>query len=333
MSWGFAPEALAKFRQATGCEDPYDYFDVDVVHLSPRVEVDREKIRSYFDDARWKEGTVITDFGVVMEPGGNPNFVHWVPPLPEGTLEDYKNFPFPRYDKPEHFDLMEEGIRSAHARGRAVSLCLAITLFEISWPIMGMEQFLAAMYTQPESVCYILDRMLEMRCYQARICSAMDPDVIFLGDDISMQTGMIMSPQIWRQFFKPRMRKITETIRSVNPAVPIAYHTDGNPEAVVDDFIEIGINVLNPVQPEAIDPAMAKERWGDRLAFWGGISIQHILPFGTPEAVRQEVKLRMETIGRGGGYLIGPSHMIEPEVPWENLVALHEAIDEFGYYG
>ncbi len=112
----------------------------------------------------------------------------------------------------------------------------------------------------------------------------------------------------------------------------IFYHTDGNPTEVVEDLIEIGVEILNPVQPECVDPAEYKRRYGDRLAFWGTIGIQHTLPFGTRGGGPAEVRTRIETVGRGGGLLLGPSHVIEPEVPWENVLALVEAVREYGEY-
>jgi len=147
-----------------------------------------------------------------------------------------------------------------------------------------------------------------------------------------MQTGMMMSPEIWRNYFKPRMAKIIEAARRIKPGLHMFYHSDGKPEEIYDDLLEIGVNVLNPIQPECVDPAEVKKKYGGRAAFWGAIGIQHTLPFGTVDDIRNEVRLRMATIGKGGGYICGPTHVIAPEVPWENLKGLYDAIDEFGNY-
>ena len=112
----------------------------------------------------------------------------------------------------------------------------------------------------------------------------------------------------------------------------VFYHSDGDISSIIPELIEIGIDVLNPVQPECLDPAQVKREYGDRLAFWGTISIQRTMPFGTPEDVRQEVRDRVNTVGRSGGLLLAPTHVLEPEVPWENIVALFEAIEEYGKY-
>jgi uroporphyrinogen decarboxylase len=114
--------------------------------------------------------------------------------------------------------------------------------------------------------------------------------------------------------------------------VLVFYHTDGDAAAIVRDLIEIGVDILNPVQSECMDPTALKREFGHDLAFWGTLGTQSTLPFGTPADVRAEVKRRVETVGVGGGLLLAPTHMIEPEVPWENIVAAVEAVNEFGWY-
>lgn len=120
--------------------------------------------------------------------------------------------------------------------------------------------------------------------------------------------------------------------KKINPEVIVSYHSDGNIEKIIPKLIEIGIEVLNPVQPEAMDPVELKKKYGDRLAFWGTIDTQTIMPFGTPEEVKRVVKERIQTVGKGGGLLIVPTHMLEPEVPWENILAFFEAIEGYGHY-
>ncbi len=157
-------------------------------------------------------------------------------------------------------------------------------------------------------------------------------DVLILGDDVSMQTGMLMSPAAWRKWFKGRLRSIIAEARSVKPHLPVFYHSDGNPAAIIPDLIEIGVTVLNPVQPECIDPLAVKQQYGDRLALWGTIGTQTTMPFGTPAEVRAEVRKRIETVGADGGLILGPTHSLEPDVPWENIVALYDAIEMYGRY-
>jgi len=120
--------------------------------------------------------------------------------------------------------------------------------------------------------------------------------------------------------------------RRVNPNILISYHSDGYIEPFIPELIEIGLDVLNPIQPECMDPAAIKRRYGDRLAFFGTIGTQTTFPFGSPEDMRQEIRQRIETVGKGGGLILAPSHMLEPDVPWQNILAFFEAAREFGKY-
>ncbi len=128
------------------------------------------------------------------------------------------------------------------------------------------------------------------------------------------------------------MRSIISVAKRINPEVIISYHSDGDIEKIIPELIEIGIEVLNPVQPECMNPAKLKNKYGDKLAFWGTIGTQTTMPFGTPQDVRGVVRERIETVGRGGGLLIAPSHVLEPGVSWENIFAFVEAVKDYGRY-
>ena len=140
-----------------------------------------------------------------------------------------------------------------------------------------------------------------------------------------------MSPKMWRQFFKPRMADLIASLRALNPHIKIAYHTDGVVYPIIPDLIEIGLDVLNPIQPMAMDPVRLKNEFGKNLCFWGSLDIQQTLPFGTPEQVKEEVITRLKTIGRGGGLLIGPTHNIQLDTPLENFWAMIETIRSTTY--
>lgn len=112
----------------------------------------------------------------------------------------------------------------------------------------------------------------------------------------------------------------------------IAYHSDGNIYPIIGDFIEIGLDILNPIQPKSMDPARLKREFGKKLAFWGTIDIQEVLPFGSPADVVNEVKLRLQTVGKGGGFIIGPTHNIQPQTPIENIMAFYDAVKTYGRY-
>jgi uroporphyrinogen-III decarboxylase len=154
----------------------------------------------------------------------------------------------------------------------------------------------------------------------------MGVDMIWTGDDIGTQNTMLMSPETWRRFLKPRMARFISTLKAINPALKVAYHSDGCIYEVVPELIEIGVDVLNPIQPRSMDPALLKERYGNSLCFWGTIDEQRTLPFGSPEDVREEVASRLRTVGKGGGLIIGPTHHVQLDTPVENILALVDEV-------
>jgi uroporphyrinogen decarboxylase len=335
LSWGLAPLFLEKFREKTGRTDYEDYFRIDtrLIPLNPtRLRTDYLR---YFEGRPGMEGLACGEWGIghLKPKDSDLHFTHTISPLENATsVNDILDYPLPDLSADYRtFDLKRK-VDDVHARGLAACAPVTSTLFEVAWGIRGIEPFLMDMVEDSDMAVCLLDRLTALRVEMVEKYVAAGVDVLMLGDDVSMQTGMLVNPREWRRLLKPRMALLIDAARRIDPKVPVFYHTDGDPTEIVEDLIEIGVTVLNPVQPECIDPARVKKLYGDRLAFWGAIGVQTNLPFGTPEDVRREVKLRMETIGKDGGFLIGPSHMIEPEVPWENLVAMFDAIEEFGAY-
>jgi len=142
---------------------------------------------------------------------------------------------------------------------------------------------------------------------------------------------MLIAPEQWQQIFKPRMANFISTLREINPDIKIAYHSDGNIYQIIPDLIEIGVDVLNPIQPACMDPAKVKKDFGDKLCFWGTMDEQQTLPFGTPADVEREVKERLKTVGRGGGLIIGPTHHVQLDTPLENFWAMVNTTRETPY--
>ena len=157
--------------------------------------------------------------------------------------------------------------------------------------------------TNPELAECILDIPYQYHLAAARKLVEMGVDMIWTGDDVGTQRAMLMSPRMWRRFLKPRMATFIATLKAINPQVKVAYHTDGTAWPIIPDLIEIGLDILNPVQPACMDPAELKRQYGQNLCFWGSIDEQHTLPFGTSQDVADEVLLRLRTIGRDGGLI------------------------------
>jgi len=207
---------------------------------------------------------------------------------------------------------------------------IACTLFELAWYLRGLEKFLEDMLINKDYAHELLERLMIWVLTAGRKLIELGVDIIWVGDDAGMQDRMLIHPKLWREFLKPRYARIFSEFRKVNPNIKIAFHSDGYIEPIIPDFIEIGLNILNPVQPKAMDPARLKKLYGDKLTFWGCVDIQEVLPFGTPEDVEKEVRLRIQTVGKGGGLLLAPAHNIQPDVKIENILAFYRAAEKYG---
>jgi len=200
------------------------------------------------------------------------------------------------------------------------------TIFETAWALRGYEKLLMDFVTDPDTAEAVLDIPFTYHLKAAEKLTRMGVDMIWTGDDIGTQNTMLMSPETWRRFLKPRMARFISTLKAINPALKVAYHSDGCIYEVVPELIEIGVDVLNPIQPRSMDPALLKERYGNSLCFWGTIDEQRTLPFGSPEDVREEVASRLRTVGKGGGLIIGPTHHVQLDTPVENILALVDEV-------
>ena len=159
-------------------------------------------------------------------------------------------------------------------------------------------------------------------------------DVVMIGDDLTGQSGPLFPPDVYRSIVKPRQKQLVQHIRSLTKA-KIWYHTCGSCLEYIPDLMDNGIDILNPVQinAEGMNPARLKKTWGDMLVYWGGgIDSQHILPFASPDKVRENVKENIEIFKSGGGYVFNNVHNIQAGVPPENIVAMYEAAYEYGFY-
>jgi uroporphyrinogen decarboxylase len=196
-----------------------------------------------------------------------------------------------------------------------------------------MEALLMDMVAAPELAGALLDRVTEICAALAARLARTEIDIMWLADDFGTQRALIVRPDMWRTWFKARLKTVVQAAKSIRPDLLVAFHSDGKIDEIIPDLIDVGIDVLNPIQPEVMDPAQIKREYGQDLAFWGGLGTQTTLPFGSADDVRNAVRDLIATVGDGGGYLIAPTHVVEPEVPWENIVAFMEAVDEYGQYG
>jgi uroporphyrinogen decarboxylase len=205
------------------------------------------------------------------------------------------------------------------------------TIWETAWALRGLEPMLMDLVVDPDLAERVLDIPYHYHLTAAKKLTEMGVDMIWIGDDVGTQNGMLINPALWRKFFKPRMANFIQSLKAINPQVKVAYHSDGNVLSIIPELIEIGLDVLNPIQPASMDPAMLKQKFGDNLCFWGSIDEQHTLPFGTPSDVETEVRHRLDTIGRDGGLIIGPTHHVQLDTPLENFWAMVNTVKNTPY--
>jgi len=201
--------------------------------------------------------------------------------------------------------------------------------YKTAWELRGMDNVLADYLVNREFLEALYDRLYAF--YTAFVTHAVKSgvDMVAVTGDIAMQDRIIMGPDTWREVDKPRMKALVAACKQANPKVHMFIHSDGNVMDLMDDLVEIGFDVVNPIQPECMDPVEVKRRWGDRITIHGGVSLQRALPKGTPDQVRQEIEDLIRTCGYNGGLVVFPSNVIQPDTSNENIIACYHAARDF----
>ena len=250
---------------------------------------------------------------------------------PLAGLRDPAEFSLPDFSREDRYDGVRQLI-AEYGSEYGIMGGLACTLFELAWYLRGLEQVLIDVARNKDFFHAYLDKLLTWIEVAGRKFVQLGVDIVWIGDDVGMQDRMLISPAAFREFLKPRYAKLFAEWKRLNPGVKIAFHSDGYCYPIVADLAEIGLDILNPIQPRSMDPARVKREFGSNLTLWGTVDIQQVLPFGKPEDVVEEVKLRLRTAGRSGGLILAPAHNIQPEVPVENILAFYDAAKQYGRY-
>lgn len=234
--------------------------------------------------------------------------------------------------------LREVALRYRQCGYAVVLKGLSAGLCEVASRLRGMENFLCDLMTDEAVTAALLDRLLSLKLefWDMALVQLGDlVDVVLEADDYGTQESQLVPPRVFRQAFKPRLRELFAAIKQAAPNARLLFHSCGNVREIIPDFIEIGVDILNPVHITAagMEPAALKRDFGDALCFWGGgVDTQGILPRGTPQQVREDVRRNVEALMPGGGYVFNTVHNIQADVPPANLVAMYEALAECGQY-
>jgi uroporphyrinogen decarboxylase len=266
-------------------------------------------------------GWLEDEYGICRVPTSTG--LYWVythHPLAEGGITEVKKYQFPDPNLSERYqDMFCDVARWGDEYFTAVELW---NIFKTSWEFRGFEQYMMDLSREHQLVETLADKVLEHRIEQSKQLIKSGIDMIVIMGDIAWQDSMMISPKMWRNFFKPRLKTWIDEVRKERD-IYFMFHSDGNMEAVFGDLVEIGFHIINPIQPECMDVKEIKRRFGSQVCLHGSISCQETLPFGTPDDVADEVRQRISCCGQDGGLILSPSNTIQPDVSLENIMALY----------
>jgi len=288
----------------------------------------------------------IDEWGVKFRKVENPVGLHYdfyEPVFPEASVDEVEKYPWPDPYNPELTEGLEKKAQDLYeTTDLALIGKFSNSIFEQAFYMRGFEQFLMDVAINPDFADALMGKLVEIALARLEVglkaCGKFIQCVRFAGDDMGQQTGMLMSPNMFRQMIKPQFSRYYKEARILidqyNPDIKIMAHTDGDVYPIIPDYIEMGLDVLNPVQPYVaeMEHDKLKSEFGDRLSFHAAIDIQRVMPFGTPEEVTSEAIKTMLALGPGGGYILAPTHYLQADVPPENIIALRDAVLEHGNY-
>jgi uroporphyrinogen decarboxylase len=289
--------------------------DIKQVHVS----INREMFRPLRSGERYTDA-----WGVTWAREGWYNQVVRNP-LANEPVEALADYAFPDPDEPGRYDALAR-LCDIYGDEFFIGADVSGSIFEPCYHIRGMDRLLVDMLEEPEIVAGFLDRAAAFTTAVCLGALRLPIDWIWLGDDVGGQEAMMLSPALWRELLKPRLAGIIAAVKAAQPGIIVAYHSCGAIRPIIPELIEIGVDVLNPLQPlcPGMDPLELTRDFGDRLAFMGGLDTQEFLIHAHADAVRQHA--RDLIAGMGDGYIFAASHTIQPDTPLANVLALSEAI-------
>jgi len=332
----FTPEMKVKLHEKIGTDNYEDYFGIEIRRVGFKPTKKLPDFLSYYDESLPKN-TYFDDWGIPFVTGSEGHVKRELYPMATfKTPQEILEYPWPDFMASYRHEHLEKEVQKLHNRGYAVIGRLTETsggfIFETAWQLRGMDNLFVDFYDDPDFARVLLDKITEINVQVSTRFAEAGVDILWLADDIGIQNTMLMSPAMWRKWLKPRLKRLIDSAKRVNPHIHIFYHSDGFIEPVIPELVEIGVDILNPIQPECMNPVRLKRLYGDELSFFGTIGVQTVMPFGTSKDVRRAVREMIEKVGQGGGFVIAPTHFVPVEVPWENVQAFFDAVEEFGQY-
>ncbi len=313
-------------------EELLRYFGADFRYVGPRYVGP-----SRFCGSSGYDGGGEDMWGVVWSPVKNEFCTYYEvvnrPLAGARTIRDLEAYAWPSLDWLA-VDHLAEQIRTLNRDEPKAIVLPTGSFFEMAWYLRGFEQFLADLVEEPELAEWLLQKITQFcKAITLRALEAAGGgvDIVWSSSDVGMQSGMMVSPDLWREKLKPFHRELVEPFKKLG--LKTRYHTDGSVEPIIEDFIGMGIDLLDPIQPHTLgmDPENLNARFGGRISFYGGMDTQHLLPYGTVAEVESEMLRLIRVLGANGGYVAAASNAVQPDVPVENILALYRTAREYRY--
>lgn len=344
QAW-YTQEIRDLVKKKTAHSDPDEYFNTDVRLVSLSSFTFNPKFEEYFKDmlngkfdkmSFWDEMIdkehgkyTIDEWGVGHEHGDFYHFSKYIHTMADlETVDDLRKWPWPELQDEKYFNELRKEVKEYKKRNIA-TFAFYGCIFEQAWYLRGMEKLFMDFYFNKKFAGYFLDKLVELNIESAIKLASCGIDIIYTGDDVSTQIDLMMNIEMWREWIKDRTKKCIDVVKKIGPDILIMYHSDGNNYKIIPDLIEIGCDALHPIQPECMNPIKVYQEFGKNVAFWGTIGTQQLIPFGSPEEIKEEIKrIILGFNAFDGGLVIAPTHYLEADVPWENVVAFFEGVKE-----
>lgn len=339
-------QAHMELQKYLGMPDPSpgQIIDYTMGTVKPREEimrlfdVDFRRVALRYPPPTIVDDTFVDGFGIKLRRAVPHAYYDVVShPLAEATINDLDRMTMPDADNLAIYAGLSDQAKDLYENS---PYCIVADFgvpgfYETGQKLMGYEQFMASLCLEPDFIRALFNRLLDLqKRFFTNYLNAAGKYVQVIGyaDDLGMQDRLQISPNIYREMLKPYHKEIFSFIHSRTDA-KIILHSCGAISPIIGDLIEVGVDILNPVQTRAtgMDPKQLKSDWGDKVVFWGGIDEQILLPQGSPDEVRQVVRETIETLGRSGGYVLGPSHNFQSDTPPVNIAALYQVGKDFAF--
>ena len=314
-------------------EEILERFSIDCRHVRPPMKDEPELLET-------GEGEIVflDEWGVKRKiEDGYASIIEY--PLQEATFEDLASYQWPNPADDFDYSTIRSQALQLHNDGEyAIVGCMGSpgNIFEQCWYLRGLTEFLMDLIDNKDFSHALLSKIIEIRKQNAQFFLREVGeylDIFQLADDLAMQTGPYMSQELYREMIKPYQVELIQFVKNLTPA-KIYFHSCGAVTSLIDDLIEIGVEILNPVQVTStgMETDQLKRRYGKKLSFWGAIDTSEVLPNGTVEDVKNEVIKRIHDLGPGGGYILGSVHNMQNDIPPENIMAMFETASRYGKY-